>query len=155
MLVRRPAVSGVKSALKSAWLVKLFSGRGRVRKEIRKGLVASSGDTTWITDEVINGYTTGPAGDVGGVLRALKGMQRSVEPDSLKPKLVDLKVPARMLVGGAPHRGGAGEGRINTLRARMPHMTSRVVDGAGLYIHEEQPETVTREIIDFLHEVDP
>jgi pimeloyl-ACP methyl ester carboxylesterase len=153
--VESPAVSGVKSALKYAWLIKLFAGRGRVRKEIRKGLVASSGDTTWITDEVIDGYTAGPAGDLGGVLRALKGMERSVEPDSLKPKLATLTVPARMLVGGAAHRGGAGEGRINALRARMPHMTSRIVFGAGLYIHEEQPEAVTGEIIDFLHAVDP
>jgi len=150
-----PAVSGVKSALKYAWLIKLFAGRGRVRKEVRNGLVAASGDTTWITDEVIDGYTAGPAGDLGGVLRALRGMDRSVEPDSLKPKLVHLKLPARMLVGGAAHRGGAGEGRIRSLRVRMPQMTTRIIFGAGLYIHEEQPEAVTGEIIDFLHAVDP
>lgn len=153
--VESPAVSGVKNALKYAWLIKLFSGRGRVRKEIRKGLVASSGDTTWITDDVIDGYTAGPAGDVGAVLRALKGMDRSVEPDSLKPKLAGLKMPTRMMVGGAAHRGGAGEGRINALQARIPHMTRRTVYGAGLYIHEEQPEVVTSEIMDFLHAVDP
>jgi pimeloyl-ACP methyl ester carboxylesterase len=150
-----PAVPGVKGALKYAWLIKLFAGRGRVRKEIRKGLIASSGDTTWVTDEVIEGYTAGAAGDLGAVLRALKGMDRSVEPDSLKPKLTSLTVPTRMMVGGAAHRGGAGEGRIAALQARIPHMTQRIVFGAGLYIHEEQPEVVTGEIIDFLHQVDP
>lgn len=153
--VESPAVSGVKSALKYAWLIKLFAGRGRVRSEMRKGLIASSGDTTWVTDEVINGYTAGRAGDLGAVLRALKGMERSREPDSLKPKLSSLTMPARMLVGGAAHKGGAGEGRINALRARMPQMTMRVVYGAGLYIHEEQPEVVFEEIMDFLHEADP
>jgi len=150
-----PAASGVKSALKYAWLIKLFAGRGRVRKELRKGLIAASGDTTWVTDEVIDGYTAGRAGDLGAALRALNGMERSMEPDSLKPKLANLKVPARMLVGGAAHRGGAGDGRINTLRARMPQMTMRVIFGAGLYIHEEQPEVVVREVIEFLHAVDP
>jgi pimeloyl-ACP methyl ester carboxylesterase len=153
--VESPAVSGVKSALKFAWLIKLFSGRGRVRKEVRQGLLAASGDTTWISDEVIDGYTAGPAGDIGAVLRALKGMNDATEPDSLRPKLPGLKIPARMLVGGAAHRGGAGDGRIRTLRGLMPQMTMRVVFGAGLYIHEEQPEVVVKEVVDFLHTVDP
>jgi pimeloyl-ACP methyl ester carboxylesterase len=148
-------VSGVKSALKFAWLIKLFAGRGRVRKEVRQGLIASSGDTTWVTDETIDGYTAGPAGDIGAVLRALKGMNDAVEPDSLKPKLPNLTVPTRMLVGGAAHRGGAGDGRIQTLHSLMPQMTTRVVFGAGLYIHEEQPEAVVREVVNFLQVVKP
>jgi pimeloyl-ACP methyl ester carboxylesterase len=148
-------VPGVKGALKFAWLLKLFAGRGRVRKEIRKGLIASSGDTTWVTDEVIDGYTAGAAGDLGAVLRALKGMDTSVEPDSLRPKLPTLRLPVHMLVGGAAHRGGAGDGRIRTLRGLLPQMTTRVVFGAGLYIHEEQPEVVVKEVINFLHTVDP
>ena len=148
-------VSGVKSALKFAWLIKLFAGRGRVRKEVRQGLIASSGDTTWVTDETIDGYTAGPAGDIGAVLRALKGMNDAVEPDSLKPKLPNLTVPTRMLVGGAAHRGGAGDGRIQTLHSLMPQMTMRVVFGAGLYIHEEQPEVVVQEVVNFLQVVKP
>ena len=78
---------GVRKALKFSFLIKLFAGRGRVRKELKKGLLASSGDTTWVTDEVIDHYTAGPAGDIGQMLRALKAMQRSVEPDSLSPRL--------------------------------------------------------------------
>jgi pimeloyl-ACP methyl ester carboxylesterase len=153
--VESPAVSGVKNALKYGWLIKLFAGRGRLRSELRKGLSSSSGDTTWITDKVIDGYTAGPAGDLGAVLRALKGMDRSMEPDSLKPKLHTLMMPARFLVGGAAHKGGAGDRRIATLRAQMPQMTMHVVYGAGLYIHEEQPDVVAGEILDFLHGVGP
>ena len=77
------AVPGVKQALRFSLLVRLFTGRGRIRKELRKGLVASSVDSAWVTDSLIERYTEGAAGNMGAVLRALKRMDRSVEPDSL------------------------------------------------------------------------
>jgi pimeloyl-ACP methyl ester carboxylesterase len=141
------AVPGVKKALKFSFLIKLFAGRGRIRKELRKGLIASAGDTTWITDEVIDSYTAGPAGDVGAVLRALKGMQRAVEPDSLTPQLSSLTIPVRLLVGGAAHEGGVTPGRIRVLENRLQDFQQRVVYGAGLHIHEEQPEVVVQALL--------
>lgn len=141
------AVPGVQQALKFSFLVKLFAGNGRVRKELKKGLMATSGDTTWVTDTVIANYAAGPAGDLGQVMRALKGMQRAVEPDSLRPKLNSITIPVRLLVGGAAHSGGVGEGRIRTGERRIADFQYRTVLGAGLHIHEEQPEAMVKYIL--------
>ncbi len=141
------AVPGVKKALKFAFLIKLFVGRGRIKNELRKGLMATSGDTSWVTDEVIEHYTEGPAGDIGQVLRALKGMQNSPEPDALKPQLPNIHIPVRLLVGGTVHEGGVGEGRIRTLETMLPDFEQQTVIGAGLHIHEEQPTVVVAAIL--------
>jgi pimeloyl-ACP methyl ester carboxylesterase len=149
------AVPGVKSALRFAFLVRLFAGRGRVRKELKKGLMSSSGDTAWVTDPVIDHYTVGSAGDVSAVLRALKGMQRAVEPDSLTSRLGRIRVPVRLLVGGAAHDGGVTPGRIRALRQRLHRFTEVTVPGAGLHIHEEQPELIVRELLAQVQENGP
>jgi len=141
------AVPGVKKALKFSFLVRLFAGRGRIRKELRKGLIASSGDTTWITEGLIDSYTAGPAGNVGAILRALKGMQRAVEPDSLTPRLGGLTIPVRLLMGGAAHEGGITPGRVRALERRLRDFRQRVVYGAGLHIHEEQPQVIVDELL--------
>ena len=145
------AVSGVKKALQFSFLVRIFAGRGRIKKEVRKGLIASSGDTTWVTDSLIEQYTEGPAGDMGAVLRALKGMQRAVEPDSLTPMLNQIQVPVLLLLGGAAHEGGPSPGRIRTLERRIPHLRQRIIFGAGLHIQEEQPEVLVDQLLDMIH----
>jgi pimeloyl-ACP methyl ester carboxylesterase len=150
-----PSVPGVRSALKYAFVIRLFAGRGRLKKELRKGLIASSGDTTWITDPVIESYTQGNAGDVGAVLRALKGMQKSVEPDSLIPRLHQIQVPVRLLLGGAAHEGGPAPSRVHTLERRIPDFRWRFVYGSGLHIHEEQPEAVVEELLRLVHGAGP
>lgn len=152
--VESPAVPGVKSALKFAFLVRLFAGRGRIKKELRKGLISSSGDTGWVTDSVIEAYTTGPSGDIGAVLRSLKGMQNSVEPDSLRTHLHELQMPVRLLVGGAAHQHGIGTARVRDLREQVPHFSMQVVYGAGLHIHEEQPQVIVDELLHLVHERD-
>ncbi|HEY7681364.1 MAG TPA: alpha/beta hydrolase [Gemmatimonadales bacterium] len=146
------AVPGVRKALKFAFFVRLFVGRGRIRKELRKGLIACSGDTSWVTEETIDNYTAGPAGDVGAVLRALKGMQRAVEPDSITPRLASLGIPVHLLVGGAAHEGGISTGRIRALEHRIHDFWMTTVIGAGLHIHEEQPEVVVRGLLDLVRE---
>jgi pimeloyl-ACP methyl ester carboxylesterase len=147
-----PAVPGVKNALKFAFFIRLFAGRGRVKKELRKGLIASSGDTTWVTDDAIEGYTQGPAGDISAVLRALKGMQNSVEPDSLTPRLGELQIPVRLLVGGAAHQSGIAPGRIRILAEHLHSFSMQTVLGAGMHIHEEQPEVIVRELLALVRE---
>lgn len=147
------AVPGVKQALKFSLLIRLFAGRGRVKKELRKGLIANSVDSSWVSDSVIEGYTAGAAGDLGAVLRALKRMDRSVEPDSLVPRLAEVRVPVRLIVGGGARLGGgrsAGRGRIRQLREGMPQLVVDTIPGAGLHIQEEQPQALVRAL---LHEV--
>lgn len=141
------AVPGIRKALKFSFLIKIFAGRGRVRKELKKGILASSGDTTWVTDQVIENYTFGDAGDIGQVIRALKGMQRSVEPDSLTPRLSEIRIPVRLMLGGAAHEGGIGSGRIRAMEQRVADFKIVNVYGAGLHIHEERPDVVVRELL--------
>ena len=146
------AVPGVKKAIQFSFLVRLFAGRGRIKKEVRKGLIASSGDTTWVTDSLVEHYTEGPAGDMGAVLRALKGMQRSVEPDSLKPRLSGIHVPVVLMLGGAAHEGAPSSGRIHVLEHAFPQLQQRIVFGAVLHIHEEQPAAVVEELLRLTHQ---
>ena len=143
---------GVQKALKYAFLIRLFAGRGRVRKELREGFIACSGDTSWVTDEVLEQYTAGPAGDVGAILQALKGMQNSVEPDLLTPRLGGITVPVRLLVGGAAHEGGITPGRIHAMDTQIRDFRMTTVFGAGLHIHEEQPEVVVHELLQLARE---
>lgn len=145
------AVPGVKKALQFSFLVRLFAGRGRIKKEVRKGLIASSGDTSWVTDSVVEHYTEGPAGDMGAVLRALKGMQRAVEPDSLKPQLHHIHIPVTLILGGAAHDGGPSPGRITTLEREIPQLKQQVIYEAGLHIHEEQPNALVEQILALTH----
>jgi pimeloyl-ACP methyl ester carboxylesterase len=153
--VESPAVPGVRSALKFSLLIRLFAGRGRIKKELRKGLIASSGDASWVTDSVIDAYTEGPSGDIGAVLRALKGMQNSVEPDSLRPHLHELRMPVRLLVGGAAHRSGIAPARLRDLQELVPHFSMQVVYGAGLHIQEEQPDVIVGEVLHLTRDHEP
>lgn len=144
------AVPGVKTALKFSFLVRIFGGRGRVKKEIKKGLIGNSVDSTWVTDELIERYTEGSAGDMGGVLRALKGMQKAVERDSLSPQLSSLQPPVRLLLGGGPYlNGGTGlsEGRIRSLQRRVPVFSMDSIPGVGMHLHEERPDLIVAEIL--------
>jgi len=146
------AVPGVRKALKFAFIIKLFAGRGRVRKELHEGLIACSGDTSWVTDDLIDHYTAGPAGDIGAILRGLKGMENSVEPDLLTPRLGGITVPVRLLVGGAAHEGGITYGRIHAMETQIRDFRMITVLGAGLHIHEEQPDVVVRELLQLVRE---
>jgi pimeloyl-ACP methyl ester carboxylesterase len=143
------AVPGVKQALRFSLLVRLFTGRGRIRKELRKGLVASSVDSAWVTDSLIERYTEGAAGNTGAVLRALKRMDRSVEPDSLVRRLAEVRAPVHLLVGGGPRIGGGrspGPGRIRQLSV-LPQFAVDTIQGAGMHFHEEQPGAVVEALL--------
>lgn len=139
------AVPGVKQALRFSFLVRLFAGRGRIRKELRKGLIGTSVDSSWVTDSLVEQYTAGAAGSMGAVLRALKRMDQSVEPDSLVHRLPEVRVPVRLVVGGGPRLGGsrsAGKGRLRVLSTGLAQFTVDTIPGAGLHLQEEQPAAV-------------
>ena len=116
------AVPGVKQALRFSFLVRLFAGRGRIRKELRKGLIGTSVDSSWVTDSLVERYTAGAAGSMGAVLRALKRMDQSVER-----------------LGGSR---SAGKGRLRVLSTGLPQFTVDTIPGAGLHLQEEQPDAV-------------
>ena len=141
------ATAGVKKAVKFGFLLKLFAGRGRIRSEVRKAMVSSSVDTTWITPEVIDGYTEGAAGDIGAVLRVLKGMANAVEPDSITPHLGEITVPVRLLIGTGPHDSGVSPGKVRVMQSRIPNFAIDSVPNCGLNIHEEKPDALVNAVL--------
>src|SRR5207302_9241143 len=68
-----------KRALRFAPWIKLFGGMRLIRRKIRGLLIDSSGDPTWVTDDVVQGYTAGAARDLDATLRAYLAMGDSRE----------------------------------------------------------------------------
>jgi pimeloyl-ACP methyl ester carboxylesterase len=147
------ATVSVKKAVRFAWLIKLFAGRGRMRSEIRKGMLNTAGDTTWITPEVIDNYTAGGAGDLGATLRALKGMARAEEPEHLAPLLPRIKIPVHLLIGGAPRGSGIQPDHLELLKASLPQLVVDTIPGAGLRLHEERPGVLVKAVLELVKQL--
>lgn len=141
------ATRSVRKAASYAWLIKLFAGRGRIRKEIRKGMVETAGDTTWITKEVIDNYTAGGAGDLGATLRAIKGMAKAQESEHIADLLPKVQVPVHLLIGGAPRGSGVPPGQFEMMKSRLPRLSVDTIPGSGLRIHEEQPDVLAKAVV--------
>lgn len=133
---------GFRRAMRFAPLLRLFGGMGAIRGSIRKQLLAASADTGWVTDQVVLGYTAGAARDLGATLRAFGAMGRSVEPDSLAPRLREVRCPVLLLLGGAPHEGGPPTTETALLADGIPWLVSDALPGVGHFIHEEAPAQV-------------
>src|SRR5512146_2182646 len=89
------------------------------RGEVRREIVANSSDTSWVTPEVVAGYTEGATADMSGAIDAWQGMAQSVESESLLARLGDCKVPVRLLLGAVPHQSGVGAEQIALLAQRL------------------------------------
>jgi len=136
------ATVGFRRAMRLAPWVKLFGGVRRIRRAVHRSLVAASGDTSWVTDEVVAAYTAGAAADLDATLRAYLGMVEAREPERLALRLGDVQVPVRLVLGAAPHAGGPEPAERELLRARLPWFAEDTVGGAGHYLHEERPGAV-------------
>src|SRR5256885_15994263 len=103
-------------------------------------LLASSGDSTWVTDEVVLGYTAGAARNLDATLKAYLAMANAREPEKLWPHLADIRCPVRLVVGGAPHEGdgGAAEGRLLPRPVRAFALDS-VAGGGALPFYDRPP----------------
>jgi pimeloyl-ACP methyl ester carboxylesterase len=147
------ATTSVRRAASYAWLIKLFGGRGKIRSQLRKGMLETAGDSSWVTPEVIEHYTAGAAGDLGAVLRAIKGMARAKEPELMADLLPTVKVPVHLLIGGAPKGSGVPPAQFQLLKATLPQLVVDTVPGSGLRIHEEQPGVVVQAVLDLVKQL--
>lgn len=136
------ATKGFRRAMTYAPWVKWMGGMKRVRPSIRRDLIASSADSTWLTDRVLEAYTAGAAADLDGTLKAYLRMAHTHEPEKLGPRLQELRVPVRLLVGAAPHRGGISSDQISLLGTRVARFVLDSVPHAGHYLFEEAPDAV-------------
>ncbi|HLQ23635.1 MAG TPA: alpha/beta hydrolase [Gemmatimonadales bacterium] len=113
-----------------------------VRSEVRHEIVANSSDTTWVTPQVVLGYTDGVTADLPGAIDAWQGMAKSVESESLLARLGECRVPVRLIIGAVAHQSGVGADQIVLLGQRLPDFRVDSVAGSGQYIQEEQPAAV-------------
>ncbi len=136
------AMPGFRRILRFAPLLKLFVSRRRMERMFRESFINSSGDTSWVTYEVVHGYADGATADPSATLDAFRGMAAAREPQRLEDNLQHIRCPVRLLVGGAVHPYGIGAGEIAQLAASLPDFAADTVAGAGHYIQEERPEAV-------------
>jgi len=138
---------GLRRAMKFAPLLKLFVGRGTIRRQVRNGLIANSRDTSWVTNTVLDGYTSPSGRDVGATIDAFHGMADSHEADALRNHLADIRIPVRLMIGAAPHETAVGPDETEILRSSLPDFALQSVPGSGQYIHEEQPAAVVAAVV--------
>ena len=137
------ATAGMKKAFKfGGGLVKFALDESKLRHDVRREIVKNSGDTTWVTDAVIRGYTAGQTADMGGSIDAYQRMSKSKETDSLTDRLHECAMPVRLLVGTVSHPAEVTHDQRAMLSDRLPNFRADSVPGSGQYIQEEQPHAV-------------
>jgi pimeloyl-ACP methyl ester carboxylesterase len=137
------ATAGMKKAFKfGGGLVKFALDESKLRHDVRREIVKNSGDTTWVTDAVIRGYTAGQTADMGGSIDAYQRMSKAKETDTLTDRLHECAMPVRLLVGTVSHPAEVTHDQRAMLSDRLPNFRADSVPGSGQYIQEEQPHAV-------------
>ena len=131
-----------KRAMKFAPWIKLLGGVKLIRWKIRNMLIASSGDPTWVTDEVVEGYTAAAARDLDATLKAFLAMAGARERQKLEPHLGEIHCPVRLVVGGARHDGDVSAEEVVLLERILPKFGLDSIPGAGHFLYEERPDAV-------------
>jgi esterase len=142
----RATSRGFRRAMQYVPWIKWLGGVKRVRGKIRESLIETSGDTTWVTEEVVDGYTAGARQDLDGTLKAYLRMAESKEPERLVPNLGGVRCPVRLVVGTAPHEGGIPDRQLEALQRGLASFTVDSVPGAGLHVYEERPEAIVETV---------
>jgi pimeloyl-ACP methyl ester carboxylesterase len=141
------ATPGMKKAFKFGGMVTKFAvDESKLRHDVRKEIVRNSGDTTWVTDAVIRGYTAGQTADMSGSIDAFHRMSKSKETESLADRLHELEQPVRLLVGTVPHPAEVSSDERELLSQKLPDFRADSVHGSGQYIQEEQPAAVVNAV---------
>jgi pimeloyl-ACP methyl ester carboxylesterase len=136
------ATPAFKRAMRFAPWIKLLGGVRLIRRKIRSILIASSGDATWVTPDVVNGYTAAAARNLDATLKAFVAMAGARERVKLEPHLGEIRCPVLLMVGGARHEGDVSAEEVVLLERTLPYFTLDSVPGAGHFLYEERPEAV-------------
>ena len=143
----RAGTPGFRRAMRFAPFVKLLGGVRLVRKKLREQLVSQSGDTSWVTEAVVDGYTAGHARDLDGTLKAYLRMADARDGEALAPNLARIRIPVRLLIGLVEHSGAPNREEIQLLTSRLSDFTVNGVAGAGHFLHEERPDLVLAAVV--------
>ena len=134
--------SGFRFAMHFAKLLR-FGGSGLLRAEVNREMKRASGDSSWVTDSVVTGYTADAARDFGATLNAFQGMAESHEPpEPLSAELHRIRCPVVLLLGTAPHSSGVPSSEVALLQDSLPALAVDSIAGVGHFVFEEKPDTV-------------
>jgi pimeloyl-ACP methyl ester carboxylesterase len=136
------ATKGFRRAMSYAPLIRLFGGKGLVRKKVYRYMIHASADTSWVTAEVVDGYTADASRNLDRTLDAFEGMVEAREPQKLIPALGRIRRPVRLIVGGVSHDGAVPPGEITLMRRRLPMFAVDSLPGVGHFAVEERPTAV-------------
>ncbi len=138
--------SGFRRSMRFAPALKIIGGKDLFRSIVYRRMVESAGDPSWITDDVVYGYTDDAARDLGATIDALQGMGRATEPWTLESTLGSIQSPVRLMIGTAEHAGSVPTQEIDVLRRALPAFAVDSVPDVGLYIFEERPAAVVESV---------
>lgn len=130
-----------RRAMRFARVIRM-GGVRLVRYQIRRRLAGASGDATWVTEEVVDGYTADAARNLGATLAVFAEMAKAKEPYRLAPLLPRVLCPVRLLIGTVEDRGGISPEETALLRNTLPALTVENLPGVGHFIYEERPQAV-------------
>lgn len=137
------STAGMRKAFKfGSFLAKMAMDEEKLRHDVRREIVRNSGDSTWVTDAVIRGYTAGQTADMRGSIDAFQKMSKAKEASSLADHLQDCVAPVRLLVGTVRHPSEVPADQREMLKDKLPNFETDSIPGSGQYIHEEQPGAV-------------
>ena len=141
------STAGMRKAFRfGGFLAKMAVDEEKLRHDVRKEIVRNSGDSTWVTDAVIRGYTAGQTADIRGSIDAFQRMSKSKETTSLADRLHECVVPVRLLVGTVRHPSEVPADQRELLHETLPNFETDSVPGSGQYIHEEHPAAVVEAV---------
>jgi pimeloyl-ACP methyl ester carboxylesterase len=131
----RAGTPGLRLALKLAPILRVF---GDIRGRVRKGLVESSRDPSWVTEAVVDGYLAPFGDDLDDVIGGLKRLAHATEPEPLAPNLSSIAIPVLLMATSMPAED------VARLREQLPSMVVDTSAGGGEFIQEEDPGAVVR-----------
>lgn len=130
-------------------LLKMIDGSELMRRIVHKQLREAAADTSWITEEVLAGYTAPAAEDFRATVGAWMAMAGAREPERLTERLGAIACPVVLLLGAAPHKSRPPDPQIAALSDSVAKADVEWVAGAGHFIQEERPDAVVEAIARF------
>jgi pimeloyl-ACP methyl ester carboxylesterase len=145
--VDRSSTSGTSVAMRLAPILRFLGARGIARRRIHDALRDYSGDTSWVTADVVEAYARPIVNDLGGAAAVLSDMRNAAVPAPLADSLWRIRQPVRLLIGAANRRGGIQTSETTLLRERIPDFSVDSIAGSGVYLHEERPDVVVTAVL--------
>jgi pimeloyl-ACP methyl ester carboxylesterase len=149
------ATPAFRRALRVAPLLVLLGGRARVRRELESALHSASGDDSWVTDDVIDGYVGPLVADLDAVIRAFRAMASSRDAESCLAQLGSIRAPVLLLLGAGPKNAGIQLHDAATLGTRLRLLSVDTLAGVGHYVQEEAPGAVAAAVARLNHDTTP